>query len=120
ADWRVLGFALALTFLVMLMLGLMPAWRASTVKPVTAIKGGEDPHARRRLMHGLIAVQVALCFVIIFVAGLFVTTFERLSSRPTGFVADRLITLDTVAKPPQTAAVWEQVAEHLRAMPGVE
>ena len=119
-DWRLLGFALALTFLVMLMLGLLPAWRASTVKPVTAIKGGDDPHARRRLTHGLIAVQVALCFVILFVAGLFVATFERLSSRPTGFVADRLITLDTVAKPPQTAAVWEQVAEHLGAMPGVE
>jgi predicted permease len=48
ADWRVLGFGLLLTLVVTLLFGLMPALRASWVKPVSALKGGDDPHARRR------------------------------------------------------------------------
>jgi predicted permease len=104
----------------MLFLGLMPALRASAVKPVSALKGGDDPHARRRSMHALIGVQTAFCFLALFVAGLFVTTFERLSNRPTGFSAERVLTLETIAARPQPPAVWDQVAEHLRAVPGVE
>ena len=100
--------------------GLVPALRASAVKPASALKGGEDPHSRRRLMHALIAVQVAFCFLVLFVAGLFVATFDRLSHRPTGFSAERLLTLDTVSQRPQPPVFWDQVAEHLRTVPGVE
>ena len=120
ADERVLGFGLALAFGVTLLFGLAPALRASSVNPVSALKGGEDPHSKRRLMHALIAVQVAFCFLVLFVAGLFVKTFERLSHQPTGFSADRVLVLDTVAKQPQPVEFWEQAAEHLRSVPGVE
>ncbi len=120
ADWRVLGFGLALTLGVTLLFGLVPALRASAVKPSSALKGGSDPHSRRRLMHALIAVQVAFCFLVLFVAGLFAATFERLSNRPLGFSADRLLTLDTIAQRSQQPVFWEQVAEHLRSVPGVE
>jgi predicted permease len=120
ADWRVLGFSLALTVAVTLLFGLAPALRASAVKPVSALKGGEDPHSRRRLMHALIAVQTAFCFLVLFVAGLFVATFDRLSNRPTGFSAEGLLTLDTVAERAQPPAFWDQATEHLRAVPGVE
>jgi putative ABC transport system permease protein len=72
------------------------------------------------LMHALIAVQVAFCFLVLFVAGLFVTTFQRLSHQPTGFSAERLLVLDTVAKSPQPQEFWGQVAAHLRSVPGVE
>src|SRR5207244_2552205 len=89
-------------------------------KPVSALKGGEDPHSRRRVMHALIAVQVAFCFLVLFVAGLFAATFDRLSHRPTGFSAERLLALDTVAARPQSPVFWDQVAEHLRSVPGVE
>ena len=80
ADWRVVGFGLALALGVTFLFGLVPALRASAVKPASALKGGEDPHSRRRLMHALIAVQVAFCFLVLFVAGLFVATFDRLSN----------------------------------------
>jgi predicted permease len=120
ADWRVLGFGLAVALGVTLLFGLAPALRASAVNPVSALKGGEDPHSKRRLMHALIAVQVAFCFLVLFVAGLFVTTFQRLSHQPTGFSADRLLVVDAVAKSPQPVEFWEQVAEHLRSVQGVE
>jgi predicted permease len=120
ADWRVLGFGLALTLIVMLLFGLTPALRASTVQPAGALRGGEDPHTRRRTMHALIAAQVAFCFLVLFVAGLFAATFERLSHRPTGFSADRLLLLHTVAQREEAPVFWDQVAEHLRTVPGVE
>lgn len=120
SDWRVLCFGLAVALGVTLLFGLAPALRASSVNPVSALKGGEDPHSRRRLMHALIAVQVAFCFLVLFVAGLFASTFQRLSHQPTGFSTDRLLILDTVAKTRQPMEFWEQTAEHLRNVPGVE
>jgi len=120
ADWRVLGFGLILTIGVTFLFGLTPALRASAVKPASALKGGEDPHSRRRMMHALIAVQVAFCFLVLFVAGLFVATFDRLSNQPTGFSAERLLTLETVTERAQLPVFWDQVAEHLRTVPGVE
>jgi putative ABC transport system permease protein len=120
ADWRVLGFGVALAFGVTLLFGLIPALRASAVKPAQALKGGEDPHSRRRLIHGLIAAQVAFCFLVLFVAGLFVATFDRLSHQPTGFSSERLLLLDTVTRRTQPAVLWDQVAERLRGVPGVE
>ena len=120
ADWQVLGFGLALALFVTLLFGLIPALRASSVNPVSALKGGEDPHSKRRLMHALIAVQVAFCFLVLFVAGLFVTTFQRLSQQPTGFSTDRLLVVDAVTKTPQPIEFWEQVADHVRNVQGVE
>jgi predicted permease len=120
ADWRVLGFGVALTLGVTLLFGLAPALRASAVKPASALKGGSEPHSRRRLMHALIAAQVAFCFLVVFVAGLFAATFDRLSNRPIGFSAERLLVLDTAAQRPESPVFWDQVAEHLRTVPGIE
>ena len=120
ADWRVFAFGLGLTVLVMLLFGLAPALRASAVRPASALKGGDDPHARRRLMNALIGIQVAFCFLVLFVAGLFAASFERISNRPIGFSAERLLTLDTTSHRAEQSVVWSQVADRLRALPGVE
>ena len=120
ADGRVLLFALGLIVAVVLLLGLFPALRASAVRPVVALKGGADPHASRRLIRGAIALQVAFCFLVLFLSSLFVTSFQRLQSRPLGFSTDRLLLLETVADKGQLPIVWSQTAEALRATPGVE
>jgi putative ABC transport system permease protein len=119
-DWRVLGFAAALALAVTLLFGLAPALRASAVKPVNALKGGEDPRVRRRLMNTLVAAQVAFCFLVHFVAGLFVSSFDRLANQAIGFTSDRVLVLETVAKGPQPHAHWDQIVERLRSMTGVE
>jgi predicted permease len=120
ADWRVLGFGLALASGVTLLFGLTPALRASSVKPAGALRGGEDPHSRRRLMHALIAVQVAFCFVVHFTAGLLVSSFDRLASQPLGFSADRILNLEAVTQRAQAPVFWDQVTDALRTVPGVE
>ncbi|MGA8593295.1 MAG: ABC transporter permease [Bryobacteraceae bacterium] len=119
-DGRVLGFGLALTVGVTFLFGAIPALRVSRIMPASALKGGEDPKSRRRTMHALVASQVAFCFVVVFVAGLFFATFERLSHLPTGFSSERVLALDTVAQRPEPSALWDQVAQRLRTVPGVE
>jgi predicted permease len=119
ADRRVLLFGFGLIILVVLLLGLLPALRASAVRPVAALKGGEDPHSPRRLMRGAIALQVAFCLLVLFLSSLFVASFQRLQNRPLGFSTDRLLLLETVAGKGQLPVVWNQTAEALRAVPGV-
>jgi predicted permease len=119
ADWRVLLFGFGLIILVVLVLGLLPALRASAVRPVAALKGGEDPHSPRRLMRGAIALQIAFCVLVLFLSSLFVASFQRLQNRPLGFSTDRLLLLETVAGKGQLPVVWNQTAEALRAAPGV-
>src|SRR5207245_755670 len=119
ADWRVLLFGFRLIILVVLLLGLLPALRASAVRPVAALKGGEDPHSPRRLMRGAIALQVAFCCLVLFLSSLFVASFQRLQNRPLGFSTDRLLLLATVARKGQLPVVWNPTAEPLRADPRV-
>ncbi|HYP06060.1 MAG TPA: ABC transporter permease [Bryobacteraceae bacterium] len=119
-DWRVMAFGLAAAIAVTFLIGLAPALRASSVRPAAALKGGENPHSRQRLMHVLIAVQVAFCFVVQMAAGLFVATSERLANQSTGFSSDRLLAVETTAKRPQTQAVWDEIGAKLRETPGVE
>ena len=120
SDWRVLAFGAALTLAVTFLFGLAPALSASAVKPASALKGGEDPQSRHRFMHALIALQVAFCFLVLFIAGLLAATFQRLSNQATGFSAERLLTLNTVTERNQRPEVWEQSEQHLRTIPGVE
>ena len=66
-------------------------------------------------MHMLVAVQVAFCFLVLFVA-----TFDRLTHETTGFSAERVLNLEAVTHQAQPPAFWEQVEEHLREVPEVE
>jgi predicted permease len=120
ADIRVIGFGIALTFGVMLLFGLAPALRASRVQPASVLKGGSTQHTRSGWMHGMIGVQVAFCFAVIFVAGLFVSTFQQLSAEPLGFDRSRLLLLETTGGESTESTSWNNVADHLRTVSGVE
>ena len=119
ADWRALTFGLALTVAVTLLFGLAPALRASAVKPIDSLKG-DDPRSGRSLTNGLVSAQMAFCAFLVFVAGLFVATFDRLASQPLGFAHDRLLLVQVEARSSLAARVWNQVADALREPPGVE
>jgi predicted permease len=119
ADWRVLGFCALITFAVTMVLCLPAAWRVSAIEPVSALKG-DAVQSRNRLIHSLTAAQAGFGFLVLFVATLFITSFERLSTQPTGFNPDRVVTLETLTAAPVNAVFWEQVADRLRSLSGVE
>ncbi len=104
-DWRVLTFGLALTFFVIVLFGLAPALRASRTQPFGELKS----RGSRSLMNASIAAQAAFSVLVLFVAGLFVATFDRLSHQPTGISADRLLNLNVIAqRPTEPAVLWDQ------------
>ena len=120
ADGRVTGFAVMLTGLVTMLFGLAPALRASGVRAASALKGGDNARSRPRLMAVLVAAQVGFCVVVQLVAGLFVSTFQRLANQPLGFSPARVITLESVTPADQRPELWYQVADRLRSLPRVE
>lgn len=119
-DWRVFAAGLVLTLIATVLPGLAPALRAAAVRPASALREGGNPRSRTRLMHGLVAVQAAFCFLVLFVSGLLAATFERLTHQPAGFPVDGLFALDTVTSRDEPPSVWRQVTERLRSTPGVE
>ncbi len=119
ADGRVLLFGFGVMALMVILLGLLPALRASAARPIAVLKGGENPQAPRRLMRGGIALQVAFCCLVLFLSSLFLASFLRLQNRPLGFSTDQLLLLETVAGKGELPIVWDQTAEAMRAVPGV-
>jgi putative ABC transport system permease protein len=119
-DWMVAGFTVLLALGVTALFGMLPALRASGVRPVSALKGGDEPRSKAAWMQTVIAAQVAFCFVVLFLAGLFAVTEAKLTRRPMGFAAERLLLLDTVSRAEQPAVKWDQMTAALRNVPGVQ
>jgi putative ABC transport system permease protein len=117
-DWRVLGFGTLVALGVTVLFGVAPALRASATEPTMALKGS-GPLGQRRFLRALVAGQVAFCFVVVLITGLFVSSLEGLSSLPIGFSSEGVLTLDMRARPSQPPDRWDDVAEHVRAIPGV-
>ena len=119
-DWRAVLFGALVALGVTSLFGVLPAIRASAVHPAAALRDGRYQPSHARLMRWLVAAQIAFCVFVLFVASLFVATFDRLSARPLGFSSDRLLVVKIENRgPAQPPAVWASVTEHLRQTPGV-
>ena len=91
-DWRVLAFTAATMAGTALLLGVVPALRATRVAPIDALQGHGRTRrcgAGRRWSSALVVAQVALSLMLVVAAGLFVRTFERLAHAPLGLDRDR-------------------------------
>jgi predicted permease len=112
-------FSLVLAIGVTLTFGLLPAIRASSIRPLGLFRAA-NPHRSRRLAHALVAGQMAFSVGLLFVTGLFVASFVQVSSRPLGFRPDQLLVLRTDNKSEQTPAVWNSLIAEVARVPGVE
>ena len=76
-DWRVTGFAIAITVVTVLLFGVFPALRASRVDPAETLKGGDARLTRSRAWAALVAGQMMLALALLVAAGLLTRSFER-------------------------------------------
>jgi len=121
SGWRGSLFTMALASSVALLFGLGPALRASAVRPIAALKGTEDGKpSYRQWLNGVLAAQMAFCVLVLFLAGLFVSTFQHLTHRPLGFTAAHVLDMDCAASKKEPIQVWMQAADRLRSTPGVQ
>ncbi len=123
-DWRVLTFASLLGLSAAALFGLLPALRASSTAPIEALKAaGHRQTHRARLGGPLLSGQVACSIAVLFVAGLLMSSFQRLARLDPGFVATgvTLVALDarSLTHDDQASAVASLALDRVRALPGV-
>lgn len=94
-NWSVLAVAAALSLLTGVVFGLAPAFQATRVDVLPALKeirANRTPSRLRfKLSHALVASQIAMSLVLLFAAGLFVRTLSNLQSVNVGFRRENLL-----------------------------
>jgi putative ABC transport system permease protein len=93
-DWRVLVFTATLACLCAISAGVAPMIAVKSVAPGEALKSGGRAMAgdRRFAVRGaLVVAQIAVSFILVIAAGLFLRTFASLSQLPLGFVPEPLV-----------------------------
>ena len=128
-DWRVFAFTAAVGTATGLLFGVYPAMRGTRVAPADALRdharGIVSGGGRFNVGHGLVALQVALSFVLVFGSTLFVRTLVGLTTQGMGFASERVLiaTIDLRRTKAENAArlpIYQQVREAVAAVPGVE
>jgi predicted permease len=128
-DLAGLGFALAITVGVGLVLGVAPALRLRYLNLNTALReesrGGSSGRLAQRLRQGLAVAQVAIALVLLVGAGLLLASFRAVLNQDFGFTPDQVYTASVnlpgaaYADAPARAAFAARALERLRAIPGV-
>jgi len=129
-DARILLFTLGLTFLTSFLFGMAPAIRASRPDLWTTLKDAVGSIAGSGgslfLRKGLVIAQVALSFLLLFGAGLFLRSLQNLKATNTGFRdVDNLVTFQLSPAlsgydPARANHFQEELLANLRALPGVK
>jgi predicted permease len=126
-DPLALVAAVALSVLLIVGLGLVPALRAES--PHSALRdeiGGGSGPARRSLRAALVVGEIALALVLLTGTGLLLRSLERLQRVRTGFDEDRLLavpimpTSEKYASPERALQLYQDVAAAVGALPGVQ
>lgn len=126
-DLRILAFTAGVAILTGLLFGFAPAWRATQVDPQSAMKAnarGAIEGGKFRLGKALVVLQVALSLLLVTAAGLMLSTFFQLETLNPGFDREHVLLANVTLRigknrPAQHHARFEQILEHLRAVPGM-
>jgi predicted permease len=128
-DPRILAFTFVLTLITGIVFGILPALRASRTDPWTTMKDTMGSIAGTRgslfLRKGLVTAQVALSFLLLFGAGLFVRSLQNLKTTDTGVALDNLVTFQLSPSlsgydDERGTLFYRQLLDRLRAAPGVK
>ncbi|MFI5177597.1 MAG: ADOP family duplicated permease [Vicinamibacterales bacterium] len=127
-DWRVVAFAVAMSLVAALLVGLPPARRATALGVADVLKDETGTSSGSR--HGLrlrrltVVVQVATAAVLLIGSGLLITSLRNLRGFDPGFRTDRLASMSIDLKRAHLAggagtAFTTAMLERVRALPGV-
>jgi len=127
-DWRVLAFTATVTIITGILFGLAPALGASrtdlNISLRSAAEGMSYSRGRLNVAKSLVMGQVALSLLLVIGAGLFLRTLGNLERSELGYPRERLLQVQVDGltagyKEQGLAAFYREVAERLRALPGV-
>jgi putative ABC transport system permease protein len=128
-DWRVLGFTMFVGVVTGLLFGVVPALRATGLTPAAALRdhsrGVVSGGGRINVGHGLVALQVAISFVLVLGASLFVRTLVDLTTQEMGFRSDGVLIANvdlrrTGLTDKERPALFERLREAVASAPGVQ
>src|SRR5579863_4620406 len=129
-DARVLLFVLAISIFSALLTGVVPALLGSRVDLNEALRQGVSGlsagRGQNRTRDSLVVIEVALALVLLFGAGLFLSSFVRLEQAPRGFDAPGALSFfvslrgDNYSQPEQQRRYFNTLAEQLNSLPGVQ
>jgi putative ABC transport system permease protein len=121
-----LGFSITLAIVTTLIFALLPAFRASKVDLTSNLKTGGRGSVQGRygLAKGLIAVEMAVSFMLLIGASLLMTSALRMGSEPLGFNPNRVLVI-RVSLPAfryttgaQRLQAYDQLLDRLKQVPG--
>ncbi len=125
-DWRVFGYATAAALLTGIIVGLVPAIRASRGNLASILhEGGRGVvGGKNRLRSGLVIAQVAGSLVLLIIAGLFARSLGKAQKTSLGFEADHVVnfTMDPVEigfNQQQTRDFYKNLLAGISSLPGV-
>jgi predicted permease len=127
-DLRVLAFTAIASLATGLLFGVGPAWKVVRADPAGALQHNARTVRGGMLTFGsvLISAQVALSLVLVIGAVLFVRSLQNLRSAEIGFQREGLTlfelfpTAGELKAMPDRVAYYQEVAERLGQIPGVE
>jgi|KBSSwiStaDraftv2_1062776.scaffolds.fasta_scaffold18000_3 predicted permease len=129
---HVIVFTTTVAVVIVLLIGLLPALRVTRVTAGEAMKTrtveSERPHFRAGKL--IVAGQVALSLVLLVSGGLLLRTFVTLVRLDLGFDRTNVVVVNgrpprigaegTMPSPAQRSAAYDEIAERLRALPGIQ
>jgi len=126
-DPVVLGFTAFATILTGLLFGLVPAFRASGIGLVPALKGdGGRGVGGDRLRHVMVVSELALSLVLLAGAGLLLRSFALLRATDLGFDPQRTLTFEIYGRsedhgePAQQKRLFGRILDDLATLPGID
>ncbi len=123
-NWNVLGVTAALSVVCGLLFGLVPAIQSTRPDVMPALKNGRGGGPRHRAQHVLVVAQIAMSFLILVAAGLFVRTLNKLHSVQLGYSRDNILLFSLNARQaghrdPEIAAFYADLRRRFESIPGV-
>ena len=128
-DWRVLGFAVALTLVVGLLIGLIPVFHILRTNVASVIqsssRGASSSRGVRALSSVLVVTQVAVALMLLTGAGLLIHSFAKALRVDTGLDQTNVVTARIALTREHRASdeaankIRERLFQAMREIPGV-